>query len=79
LESGVYLADGHYLNGAPRHLNLFFVYILFMAYGVFVRFSTRGARAVQKHHKHFLGEVHVKKLLAEKVEKKPFFPVVFFH
>ena len=48
-----------------------------MAYGVFVRFSTRG---VQKHHKNFLGQAYCQKLLAEKVErKKNFFPFVFSH
>jgi hypothetical protein len=45
-----------------------------MAYGVFVRFSTRG---VQKHQKTLLGENPCQKLLAEKVENKNLFPVVF--
>jgi hypothetical protein len=42
--------------------------------GVFVRFSTRG---VQKHKKKLLGKS--KMVLAEKAEKKNFFPVVFSH
>jgi hypothetical protein len=42
---------------------------------VFVRFSTRG---VQKHHKNFFGEVHVKNLLPKKVKGEFFLPVVFF-
>jgi hypothetical protein len=41
-----------------------------------VRFSTRG---VQKHHKKLLRENPCQKLLAEKVEKKNFFPFVFSH
>jgi hypothetical protein len=41
-----------------------------------VRFSTRG---VQKHHKKLFGGSPCQKLLAEKVEKKNFFPVVFSH
>jgi hypothetical protein len=41
-----------------------------------VRFSTR---QVQKHHKKLFGENPCQKLLAEKVEKKNFFPVVFSH
>jgi hypothetical protein len=41
-----------------------------------VRFSTRG---VQKHYKKLFGESPCQKLLAEKVEKKKLFPVVFSH
>jgi hypothetical protein len=41
-----------------------------------VRFSTRGA---QKHHKKLFGENLCQKLLAEKVEKKNFFPFVSSH
>jgi hypothetical protein len=41
-----------------------------------VRFSTRG---VQKHQKKLFGGSLCQKLLAEKVEKKNFFPVVFSH
>jgi hypothetical protein len=50
----------------------FFNFDLFVCV-FFVRFSTRG---VQKHHKNFLGEVHVKSLLPKKM-RKHFFPVVF--
>jgi hypothetical protein len=42
-------------------------------YGVFVRFSSRG---VQKHHKHFLGEVHVKNFWPKKL--RLFFPLPSF-
>jgi hypothetical protein len=41
-----------------------------------VRFSTRG---VQKHHKNLFGESPCQKLLAGKLKKKNFFPVVFSH
>jgi hypothetical protein len=41
-----------------------------------VRFSTRG---VQKHRKNLFGGSPCQKLLAEKVEKKNFFPFVFSH
>jgi hypothetical protein len=54
------------LNGVPWCL-CFFVEIFC---GVFVRFSTR---EVQKQHNNFLGEVHVKKLLAKKLRKETFF------
>jgi hypothetical protein len=37
--------------------SFFFLIFWDLFYGVFVRFATRG---VQKHHKCFLGEVHVK-------------------
>jgi hypothetical protein len=40
-----------------------------------VRFS----RGVQKHHKNKIGENPCQKLLAEKVEKKNFFPFVYAH
>jgi hypothetical protein len=44
--------------------------------GVFVRLSTRG---VQKHHEKLFVGSPCQKLLAETVEKKIFFPVVFSH
>jgi hypothetical protein len=43
---------------------------------VFVRFSTKG---VKNHRKKLFGENTCQKLLAEKVEKKNFFPFVFSH
>jgi hypothetical protein len=55
---------------------LFVLIFEILFYGVFVRFSTRG---VQKHHKNLFGESPCQKLLAEKVEKKKLFPVVFSH
>jgi hypothetical protein len=54
--------------------SFFFFNFWDLFYGVFVRFSTRG---VQKHHKCFLGEVHVKSFWPKKLRKKNFFPVVF--
>jgi hypothetical protein len=46
-----------------------------------VRFSTRG---VQKHHKNFLGEIHVKNFWPKKLRKKKLlsfriFPSIFFY
>jgi hypothetical protein len=41
--------------------------------GVFVRFSTRG---VQKHHKNFLGKIHVKNFWPKKL-RKTFFLAFF--
>jgi hypothetical protein len=62
------------LNGVGRYIFFFNFEIFFN--GVFVRFSTRG---VQKHHKKLFAESPCQKLLAEKVEKKNFFPLVFSH
>jgi hypothetical protein len=56
---------------AEKFEGFFFPFIC--SHGVFVRFSTRG---VQKHHKNFLGEVHVKNFWPKKLRKKNFFPVV---
>jgi hypothetical protein len=55
------------------------LFFLFLFYGVFVRFSTRG---VQKHHKKLFGESPCQKLLAKKVEicfSLSYFPFDFFN
>jgi hypothetical protein len=56
-----------------RYLYYLFIFLGRFLYGVFVRFSTRG---VQKHQKALWGK-SMSKILAEKVEKKKPFPVVF--
>jgi hypothetical protein len=58
--------------GVGRHF--FFFSLEILVYGVLVRFSTRG---VQKHHKYFLWEVHVKNFWPKQLRKNNFFPVVF--
>jgi hypothetical protein len=63
----------HVKNFWPKK---FFFFPFIFSHGVFVRFSTRGG---QKHHKTIFGESPCQKLLAEKVEKENFFPVVFSH
>jgi hypothetical protein len=63
------------INQVGTFLGFFFYFCVFFN-GVFVRFSTRG---VQKHHQKLFGENLCQNLLAEKVEKKTFFPFVFSH